>query len=206
MNSSKSTTDQSAFDQWLRFKAGDAAAFGQLSEHYYRLLYNYGTRFSADSELIRDCIQELFYDLWNRRAQLSDTVFVKAYLLKAFRHKLIKESVRAKHFKAALQADVEFRTEDEPSIEQFIVASEQQQELIRHLHRQIGQLTKRQQEIIYLRFYQQLDHDQIAEVMNLSRPSVANLLYRSLKELKNNWYDSSLPLLLILNSYALINR
>lgn len=206
MNSFESTIDPSAVDQWLRFKAGDPTALGQLSEQYYRLLYNYGTRFSADTELIRDCIQELFYDLWNRRAQLSEMVFVKAYLLKAFRHKLIKESIRVKQFQATFQTDVEFRTEDEPSIEQFIVASEQQQELIRHLHRQISQLTKRQQEIIYLRFYQQLDHEQIAEVMNLSRPSVANLLYRSLKELKNNWYDPSVPLLIILYSYALTDR
>ena len=180
--------NQQAAERWLRFKAGDAVAFGQLSEQFYRTLYNYGTRFTTDTELIRDCIQDLFLDLWSRRQQLSETTFVKAYLLKAFRHKLIKVSLAAKR----LQTE-----------EQVIILNEHRQQQLDYLQRLISQLTKRQQEIIYLRFYQQLDHDQIAEVMNLSRQGVSNLLYRSLKELKDNWVGSSLPLLFMLGLLAI---
>lgn len=190
--------NQQAAERWVRFKAGDAVAFGQLSEQFYRTLYNYGTRFTTDTELIRDCIQDLFFDLWSRRQQLSETAFVKAYLLKAFRHKLIKVSQSAKRWQAE-EDEIDFLAyESEPSAEQLIILDEHRQQQVDHLQRLISQLTKRQQEIIYLRFYQQLDHDQIAEVMNLSRQGVSNLLYRSLKELKDNWVGSSLPLLLVL--------
>lgn len=195
--------NQQAAERWLRFKAGDAVAFGQLSEQFYRTLYNYGTRFTTDTELIRDCIQDLFLDLWSRRQQLSETTFVKAYLLKAFRHKLIKVSLAAKRLQTE-EHELEFLTyEAEPSAEQVIILNEHRQQQLDYLQRLISQLTKRQQEIIYLRFYQQLDHDQIAEVMNLSRQGVSNLLYRSLKELKDNWVGSSLPLLFMLGLLAI---
>ena len=68
-------------------------AFGQLSVKYYQMLYNYGVRIVTDTDLVRDCIQDLLRELWTRREHLTTTLFVKPYLLKAFRHKMIKESL-----------------------------------------------------------------------------------------------------------------
>ena len=53
------------------------------------------------------------------------------------------------------------------------------------LNQQITLLTKRQQEIIYLRFFENLDNESIAQVMSISKQSVANLLYRAIQELKD---------------------
>ena len=171
---------------WLKFKSGDAAAFGELSQVHYRALYNYATKFSSDSEFIRDCIQELYLDLWERRAFLSETAFVKSYLLKALRHRLIKESVRLKRFKEPKELLFDADGAD-LSIESTIIENEHLKHQIKRLNQIVSHLSKRQQEIIYLRFYQNLENEDISHVMNLGRQSVANLLYRTIKEIKEIW-------------------
>lgn len=171
---------------WLKFKSGDAAAFGELSQIHYRALYNYATKFSSDSEFIRDCIQELYLDLWERRAFLSETAFVKSYLLKALRHRLIKESVRLKRFKEPKELLFDADGAD-LSIESTIIENEHLKHQIKRLNQIVSHLSKRQQEIIYLRFYQNLENEDISHVMNLGRQSVANLLYRTIKEIKEIW-------------------
>lgn len=171
---------------WLKFKSGDAAAFGELAQVHYRALYNYATKFSSDPEFIRDCIQELYLDLWERRSFLSETAFVKSYLLKALRHKLIKESVRLKRFKEPQELSFD-ADEADLSVESLIIENEHLKHQIQRLNQIVSHLTKRQQEIIYLRFYQNLENEDIAQIMSLGRQSVANLLYRTIKEIKDIW-------------------
>lgn len=188
MNKEINISENSALDTglWTKFKAGDHLAFGELAQVHYRALYNYGTKFSQDSEFIRDCIQELYLELWERRSFLSETAFVKSYLLKALRHKLIKESVRLKRFKEPRELSFD-ADETDLSVESVIIENEHLRHQISRLNQIVSHLSKRQQEIIYLRFYQNLDNEDIAQVMSLGRQSVANLLYRTIKEIKDIW-------------------
>jgi RNA polymerase sigma factor (sigma-70 family) len=191
-------TDDEAARYWTRFQAGEAAAFECLAEGYYRALYNYGLRFSRDGEFIRDCIQELLLDLWAHRETLSPTPVVKAYLLKAFRHKLLKELARLARFhpSGAARAEPDFEPEPAPPLESHLIQSEEEARRVAQLQRAIAALPPRQQEIIYLKFYQQLEPAEIARVMDLNRQGVANLLYRALQHLRTYWADAPLGLLL----------
>ncbi|WP_353719659.1 sigma-70 family RNA polymerase sigma factor [Dyadobacter sp. 676] len=188
MNQEENISDasQTSIRLWQRFKAGDSEALGQLAQTHYRALYNYATKFSSDPDFIRDSIQELYLELWERRNFLSETAFVKSYLLKALRHKLIKESIRLKRFHEP-QVGIFDADPSAPSIETDIIEDEHIRFQNGHLKRIISLLSKRQQEIIYLRFYQNLDNEDIASVMGLGRQSVSNLLYRTLKEIKEIW-------------------
>ncbi len=186
---------------WQQFKAGDAAAFGQIADQYYRLLYNYGAQFSADPEFTRDCIQEMMLELWERRARLSEVVSVKAYLLKSLRHRIGRESIRLQRLNTVEELAFLSGESVERPIESVIIETEQERVRIQQLQQLIADLTLRQQEIIYLRFYQQLDYDDIAEIMGLSRQSVANLLHRTLKNLRERWPASFLILMQLLSAY-----
>jgi RNA polymerase sigma factor (sigma-70 family) len=61
---------------------------------------------------------------------------------------------------------------------------------VRKLEGVLNSLSDRQKELIYLRFYQSLSFEQIAEVMNLSRQSVYNLLQKSLGSLRKHYQPS----------------
>lgn len=49
-------------------------------------------------------------------------------------------------------------------------------------------LPKRQQAVIFLKFYEGLSIEEIAEIMDMNRQSVSNLLHRAILNLKSNWF------------------
>ena len=49
---------------WIRFKDGDLDAFGEIYEEYIDLMYDYGSKITQDKDLVKDCIQDLFVDLY----------------------------------------------------------------------------------------------------------------------------------------------
>src|ERR1700760_4239494 len=81
---------------WKNFRNGSADAFGELMHTHYPDLFHYGTRFTKDEHLVKECIQDLFLNLWFNRLTISETSFVKYYLLKALRHGLTKAIQRPK--------------------------------------------------------------------------------------------------------------
>jgi len=178
-------SDSEDSERWNAFRSGDDVAFGQIARHYYRSLYSYGIKFSKDAEFVKDCIQDLYLELWAKRSTLGETGFVKFYLLKSLRRKIYRESLKKQWMTDGDELDFEAESLGEISIEQKIIDSETNEQLLKSLNQQITLLTKRQQEVIYLRFYEGLDNESIAQVMTISRQAVANLLYRTIQELKD---------------------
>lgn len=180
---------------WQRFKAGDERALGELARGHYASLYNYGLRLTNDSELVWDTIQDLFLELWDHRETIGNAIFVKTYLLKSLRYKLLKIRTHHQpvHFDESEPVNMPFSV----SIEDEIIDEELHTEQTRLLHQLMATLTKRQQEVLYLRFYQNLENHQIAQIMGMERQSVANLLYRTFKELRSQWSPDLLMSLLV---------
>lgn len=170
---------------WLQFKNGDRDAFATLYQMFIVPLIAYGTRLCPDRELLKDQIQELFVELWNSRGNLSDTASIRFYLLKALRYKLIRLE-KHRHFRTGAEglAGQYIDTRMEAPIETSIIERELHESWRCLLKDALRHLTLRQQEIIQLRFYQGLSHEQIAELMDVNYQSVSNLLHKALCRLK----------------------
>jgi RNA polymerase sigma factor (sigma-70 family) len=169
---------------WNKFRNGNSDAFGELIRVHYQDLFNYGTRFTKEDELVKDCIQDLFLELWTNRLTISETSFVKYYLLKSLRRKLTRKIGRSRHTGSWDELHFESLFNGSPSVETSIIREEYLAELSRKMRKVLTSLSKRQQEVIYLRFYVDADLEEIAEIMALNRQSVYNLLHDSLKKLK----------------------
>ena len=167
---------------WNRLKSGDTNAFGQISTRYYRLLFDYGRKFTKDRELIKDVIQDVLLLIWQKRGQIDTNENVKLYLLKIVRNRLYKELQ-----KQQLRASEDYfdLLETTDSEEALIISIESTQSILAKLNLHLKNLPKRQQEVLFLKFYEDLSNDEIAEVMHINRQSVANLLYNGLRLLKN---------------------
>ena len=168
-------------DLLKRLQLDDANALATLMSLYYDDLFNYGSRFTADEALIKDCIQEIFIGLWQRRETADTILSPKYYLLRAIKNKILKSSHK-KNNKAFLNTEYDFTYEF--SIEQIIVEKEVNDENVQKLRKTLQLLSKKQKEIIYLKYYHHLDHAQIAELMNVNRQSVYNLLHETLHKLR----------------------
>jgi RNA polymerase sigma factor, sigma-70 family len=184
----KETAINSDADLKQQLVQGNKEALASLMKKYYDDLYNYGWRFSKDDGLIKDCIQEVFISLWQRRETASSILSPKYYFLRAIKNKVLK----ALHKKTRDSVDAvpnEYDFFYEFSIEQVIVQKQISEEKAERLKKTLSLLSKRQKEIIYLKYYQHLDHAQIAELMNVSRQSVYNLLHEAIHKLRNLWHS-----------------
>lgn len=175
------------------------SSFEQLFKSYYKFLIHYGLKHTTNEVLLEDCVQELFLELWDKAPHLQIQSF-RGYLFQAFRFKLYRLLKQEQRYTA--QQENEGFSNFSVSKEDLIIKEEQNIEKLNILRTSFNTLTKRQQEIIYLRFYQNLDYDEICTIMGISYQVSRNLLYQSIKALKKDIAPSALLPLLI----CLLNR
>ena len=168
-------------DLWQQSKAGDSVAFCGLADKLYRTLFNYATSFTSDREYIKDAIQELLIHIWEKR-QTINIQFVTIYFLKSLRNQILQEFRRNKH--PFLDLDEIDEISDNQTIETEIEENETYSESQRRVRLAINELPKRQKEAIFLKFYEGLENEQIADMMQVNRQSVANLLFKAISTLK----------------------
>ena len=172
---------------WQRYKQGDGAAFAAIYQKYVRVLYPYGMRIMPNRDFVRDCIQDLFVELWLYRSTVADTDSVKFYLFRALRSKLARG---ARLENATVSVELSFPALDwevSTPYETDLIAEQKVAEQRQRISRGMTLLTKRQQEAIYLRFYGGLSHEEIAELMQVSVQSSYNLISKAIKALKESF-------------------
>lgn len=171
-----------------RLRNGDEKALGALMTLFYESLYDYACRFSADEQLVKDCIQEVFISMWQRRDSATSILSPKYYLLRAVRNKVLKSgSKNAKVIASGTLQEYDFNVEF--SAETVLIEQQISAENTVRLQEILSRLSARQKEIIYLKFYRHLDQEEIAALMNINRQSVYNLLHESLENLRKFWYQ-----------------
>lgn len=170
---------------WSAFKKGDAEAYSALYRQFSRLLINYGYRVTSNTALIKDSVQDLFVELWKSRESLADldSSGVKFYLFRALRNKINNN----RRFELVNSGDIAEKMDETLSSEEQMIDQESKTEQHFLIDKALKALSKRQREIISLRFYNDFSHDEIAEIMGLNYQSVSNLLYTALQTLRKQF-------------------
>jgi RNA polymerase sigma factor (sigma-70 family) len=184
-------------DLWLSFREGSEEALRLLMKQFYGTMYNYGCKFSKNDAFIKDCIQDVFIGLWQYRQTMSLPLNTKAYLLTAVRRKMFTNKPNGMMLPLEDDADGVYLFSIEPSPEMILIEEEALLAESRVIAELLGQLSARQREVIYLKFYQGLSRDEIASVMGISDQSVSNLLQKAIHTLRK-LYPSKLAFLSLL--------
>lgn len=179
---------------WHQFKAGDRTAFTRLMQYFYRDLFQYATKFTKNGEFIKDCLQDLFLELWKNRATLGETRHVKAYLLKAVRNKVYRELYRNQKHTHHQPLEEEYCFDVVFSVEQLLIREQELLHITEKLSALLNQLPRRQKEIIYLKFFQELEVEQIVQIMDITPQSAYNLLHKAIHRLRQFWIGEKEPL------------
>src|SRR5436190_3252889 len=170
-------------DIWKSFKSGDWNAYTQLYDEHYRLLNNYGYKFTRDVSLIEDAIHDLFVKLWTNRSTLGNPPSVRNYLYKALRNILFRKIKSQSKF-SILESD-DYSYTFEVSYDNQLIVDEEEKILQNTVKEILNKLPARQKEIVYLRFYEGLNYEEIAEVMAIDIHSVYKLWYKAMENLKD---------------------
>lgn len=176
-------TTQTDIELWKAFKLGDEIAFEEIYQRYFKVLSSYGYRIIADKLLLEDAIHDLFLELWRRKEFLKEVDNVKFYLFKALRNQ-INRNTRNDIFEDSEDINDFLDHLVNISSEQEAIEKESGNLQITAISKALGNLSKRQREVIHLRFYHGLSLDEIAQLMGLPKQVISNLQYKSFAVLK----------------------
>jgi RNA polymerase sigma factor (sigma-70 family) len=193
-------TDQ-LLDWWLQALEGDTRAFHAIHGELFRGLYDYAMKLMQDSQLADDAVQELFVKIWVKRAVIGPLQKVKPYFFTALRRQILNQlrnlHLRELRIGALPRPDIDF------SPEEIVVRNEEYRSLQAKIAVVLNELPKRQKEVIYLHYFEEMDYTQIAEVMGIHYQSVLNLTQKALRKLRS---ANLMSLLLSLSALYLLSR
>lgn len=179
-------SEQSDAEIWNDFKKGEELAFSYIYYKFYSDLYHYGYKIARSEAVVEDTIQELFTTIWHNKEQLGHVHSIKFYLLKSLRRSIIRHLEQAKKYslRAAIfgnnQPDFDFSGEEITILEELSTAKKQ------YISTLLNTLSKRQKEVIYLKYYENLEFEEIAELMSLNYQSVINHVHKAFKKLRKD--------------------
>lgn len=156
--------------------------FETLVRQFERPLFSYATRIIGDSGRAHDVVQEVFMELEKRLRTPSSEVSAK-WLFTVCRNRAL--NVCRKERRLAFVSD-EVLDRAESSAE-MPAQQLQHKEASGFLLRIVSTLPPRQQEVLQLRFQNDLSYQEISGIMQLSVSNVGVLIHTALKTLRQKY-------------------
>lgn len=158
---------------------GAPAALKFFFDHFYEPLYGYAMKLLGREALAKDALQNTFADLWQYRKSLSPEVIVKAYLFRAVRNhctRLIQKNQPYQKVEALCQ-QLSFDPEE-------LILEDTSMLQKKKIAEALNKLSPRQKEILYLKYYENLSYQEIAEVSAINYQSVVNHAHKAIRKLR----------------------
>ena len=166
---------------WQAYCDGSTQAFETIYNKLAGQLYLYGCKQTADTALVEDAIQDIFCKLFEGGQYLDNINNIHSYLLIALRNyirKSISTGYRHEWHQKRFQAML---PETEEATYPSLSNHNSIHKTVRHA---IDQLPSRQREVLYLRYYEGFDYDEISGIMNISYQVARNYASRGIKQLR----------------------
>lgn len=178
---------------WIDFRKGDKDAFALLYYRYFKILIQSAVAISDDRDLIKDCIHDLFMEIWKNKLKLGIPQSVKAYLVRSLQRKIIRQVKKARTHLKKYSKEVNNDGEIVNSIEKQIISQQLQEEQKKKVINVLQTLTKRQKEAVYLKFYANLSYPEIAGKMSISTDSIYNLISKAIDNMQHKFFQTPKP-------------
>jgi|WetSurMetagenome_2_1015567.scaffolds.fasta_scaffold331573_1 RNA polymerase sigma factor (sigma-70 family) len=157
--------------------------FSTTYKLYFNSLYNYGMKISRNKELVEDSIQELFFRIWKNKIDLQIINNPKSYLLKGLRHQIFNmldlKNYQLEKVEIRESVAIEFSDED------LFVQNYGEEEIRKKVLGALNELSAKKREAIYLRYFEDMAYNSIAEIMNINVQSAKNNVQRGIKFLRD---------------------
>ena len=172
-------------------KKGSKDAFRLLYDRYglkiHRFAYSY-LKSELDAE---ELVQDVFLKLWDKKATLDSSQNIRSFIFKIAVN-TIYDFIRRKNIEQAFhdftRRDVEYTNETWHEVVY--------NDMLAQVYRLMSQMPEQRRKIFKMSKEKGLTNDEIAEILNLSKRTVENQLYRATAFLKKNLnLDSALALL-----------
>lgn len=168
------------FELWNLLQEGDEDAFAKVYHKYVDSLYAYGQKLGFDAADVEDSIQDLFIKIYHKRGQYHSVKNIQVYLFIALKNTLLNKTVKA----PMLLLDPEKHDSGQASLEEDWINREQDGMNREFLKQGLAQLSRRQKQVLYFRYFKTMSFKQIAEQLDINPQSAKNLAHSAVKKLK----------------------
>jgi RNA polymerase sigma-70 factor (family 1) len=157
------------------------SAFREIYVRHWKKLYGDAYKRLKNKELAEEIVQEVFSNLWIKRAQLQINTTLGGYLHSAVSHHIIdqyrKEIVRAKYKEAfkIVHSEVDNSTEDEIMLKELTLTIENE----------VSQLPDKCRSVYELSRKEHKSNKEIALQLSISEKTVENHLTNALRRLRH---------------------
>lgn len=167
-------------EELVAFLKNDAAAFNEIYERYWSVLYRAAFNVLKDEEGCMDVIQDVFIWFWESRSELKINS-VKAYLLVAVKYK-VANYIRNGKVRTSFYDRIP-KVIGNPEFPDEVLEVKELREMI---ERFVVELPDRCQEVFRLSRKEHLTNKEIAERLGITEKTVENQINKALKQLKKN--------------------
>ena len=184
-----------------RVRAGDRKAFDELCRKYYAMLVSYARLFLKD-DWAEDVVQDVFYNVWQRRETLDDSNSLYKYLLRSVYNRSLNyldKNRRAGEYGAYYRERIAalgssyYAPDNSPVVQKLY-----NDDLRASLDAAIESLPPKCREVFRLSYIEDLSNREIGEQLGISPRTVENHMYAALKQLRRKLSKEQLLLLLSL--------
>ncbi|HXC25350.1 MAG TPA: RNA polymerase sigma-70 factor [Gemmatimonadaceae bacterium] len=168
-----------------RIRAGDASAFETIFTAYVETMCEIAVHYVGVREVAQDLVQDVFFHIWQHRADLVIRESLRVYLYAAVRHRALNV---LKHQRIEQRA-AQIMPEDEavagmgtapPTADRQLLDDERHQ----LIQAAIDALPPRQRMVFRLRWEQHLSYEEIGAIMGLSKKGVESARARAIDSLQ----------------------
>jgi RNA polymerase sigma-70 factor (ECF subfamily) len=159
----------------------DKKALEELFNFYYPRLYQFSRSFLKLEDGIDDILQEVFFKIWNNRANIRSTETFNPFIYTMTRNLLLNE-LRSRLSNQKIKDEImKLSVPDEYcSFEKLEYG-----ELKESVDQIVNNLPLKQREVFLLSRYEGLSHKEIAEKLNISTKTVEYHISQSISTIKN---------------------
>lgn len=169
---------------WDDFICGNEDAMLNLYQQHYVGLINYGIKISGSRSLANECVTQMLIDLWDQKERLPTVHNIRAYLLTCLRRTIYRHYKNEK-LRNVKESTLSLDYSDELSVEDYMSRIQKNSILKTTLVKAMEKLSPRQRELLHMKFFLDLDYDEIAERCNITKRTAYNIVNDGLKALRN---------------------
>ncbi|WP_186756505.1 RNA polymerase sigma factor [Echinicola salinicaeni] len=166
---------------WSGLIKGDKSGLEGIYRLFCKELFLYGVSIIDNENLVEDCIQEVFIDLWKYHKNLQKAENVKMYLFRALTYKMFGESKKERKWNFD---NIEEHILLSPSRESEIVSGERDRQVQEQIALVISKLPFRQKEVINYLFFENFSYEEISKIMGINLRSVYTLAWKAISAMK----------------------
>jgi len=166
----------------LDIKKGNIQAFEVLFKTYYKDLCFYANHYLKDLDLAEEAVQDVFFNIWEKRSALNIKDSFKAYLYISTRNKCLK-MIRSENIATKYSNHIKHTGRQEVATP---VDELNAKELNLLIEQTMSQLPERTREIFRMNRYQGFKYKEIADTLSISVKTVEANMGKALKLFRKN--------------------